>query len=235
MRSDFKQLTSQTSDPRRRLRDSWLTHVKQRALLTRRFVGGRWNFSFPDKTAQLKRPLLCALPQISGELDFSTPLAAGVEYSAQRDGHTKHFLKTQRLGAELNVVVFPPAPFPKFELDWVETFRVNNLGVWSVLEFRLHDIAFAAKTQPLGPHRQCAQQRYALHYFIARKVRMLMDDIGSEGVLVVLKDAVDMDERGPARAKEVMIQGGERDHFGLIIRNTWRWNHRDHVNLDSDR
>lgn len=51
------------------------------------------------------------------ELNFAAALAVRMEDGSTRDGDAEHLLQTQRLGAELRVVILPLAALAQLELD----------------------------------------------------------------------------------------------------------------------
>ena len=87
----------------------------------------------------------------------------------------------------------------------MEELKPRHLGRYG-MDF--HDIALAGETEPFRPDRQRAQHGYAFGNFITGQVSVLMRDVAADGVLVFLKYALDVDQRGAPRAKEVVVDGG---------------------------
>ena len=122
-------------------------------------------------------------PQRGREFNFPAAFAVRVKNRASRNDGVKHFLQTQRLGAKLGIVVFPLAAFADFEFD----------GKKRLVGPLLHDVTFAGQTEPVGKNRQRPQQLHALHHFVTPQIGVLMHNVAAQGVLVVLKNALDVD------------------------------------------
>jgi len=158
--------------------------------------------------------LLGQRPQFGCELDFATAFALGVKHRAVFNRKFEHFLQTQRLRAKLRVVVLELAALAFFVLD----------GTKRTAAVLLDDVTFARESKPFGEHRQGAKERHAFDDLIPREIRVLVDDVAEQSVVIVLKDALDVDESGTTRAKQEMIESGERDHLTRSARVRWRWN-----------
>jgi hypothetical protein len=57
----------------------------------------------------------------------------------------------------------------------------------------LHNVTFAGQAEPVGKNRQSPQQFHALRNFIAAQIGVFVDNVAAQGVLVVLKNSLDVD------------------------------------------
>jgi hypothetical protein len=114
-----------------------------------------------------------------------------VEYRATRNYHTKHFLQAKRLGTKLHIVVFPLVALAKLELHRQQR----------AVRVLFHNVAFAGEAESLGEHWQSAQEGDALGDFVTGKVRVLVDDVTTQCVMIILKDALDVNQASTPGAK----------------------------------
>jgi len=135
--------------------------------------------------------VLCPRSKVMGKLDLATAFALCMKDGTAWNRHAQHLLKAQGLGTELDVVIFPLATLAEFELH-------RKPGTIGTL---LDDIALAAQAEPFRPHGQRPQQGDTLSDLIPRQVSVLVDNVASECVLIVLKNAFDVDQGGSARAE----------------------------------
>ena len=80
-----------------------------------------------------------------------------------------------------------------------------------LFELHFNDVAFAGEAKSSRPHGERPPDLGAFDVFIAGQVGVFVVVATDEGVGVVCKDALHMDERGAARAVEILVDGGERD------------------------
>jgi hypothetical protein len=126
----------------------------------------------------------------------------------------------------LGVVVLPLVASPEFEFDGEKgTALTRPLATFSqrMGEGRrplLHNVTFTIQPEARGEHGQGAEQRDAIYHFVTGEVGVFVDDVAAQSMMIVFKDALDMDECGTPRAKKEMIEGGERDHLTL---SAWLW------------
>lgn len=171
-----------------------------------------------------------ALAQFGGELNFAPAFAVRMEDRAARNGQGEHFLQAEGLGAKLGVVVLPFPALAQLEFDREQGERRAESGEWSCGWLRddggalstlrsaatedglrrryavdFHDIAFAVQAKAFGPDGQGAQQGHAFGDFVAGHIGVFVDEVAAQGMMVVFKNALDVDQRRPSRAKQVMI------------------------------
>ncbi len=179
---------------------------------------------------QFDNGILGQLTQFRRELDLAPALAGGMKDSTAVNHDAKHFFETERLGAELGIVVVKLPAFAFLKFDRAQ--RANALALtpspspirWErVAGGRVREdfdnVAFAGETEPFRPDRQCAQQGYALGDFIAGQVRVLMRDVAADGVLVLLAMTFNRLQRRAAPAVKEIVEQRKRQrvHFRFKI------------------
>ncbi len=154
------------------------------------------------------------------EFDGPAAFAVGMEDRPVRDRDAEHFLETERLGAELGVVVDPGASPAELEFDGQERLRLlePRVGVagWCRRagdELDLDDVALAIEAKPIGPDRQGAPEEHALGHFVTREVGVFVDDVPAFGVLVGLPPSFHHFQRRPPRAVKEVVEEAQRQRL----------------------
>ena len=120
----------------------------------------------------------------------------------------EHFLKADRLGRKLDVIVHLLALGAVLELD-----RVHR-----AVQVKLHQIGLADQIQAVAPHGQRMLHTHARLDFLARRINQLMHGLATCRVDVVSEGLLQMNQPALARAVRPMLQGGECN--GISIAHT---------------
>jgi hypothetical protein len=127
--------------------------------------------------------------------------------SAGRDRLSGHLFETDSLATELEIIVAP------LSARTVLIFhRVGNASM------KLHDIAFADKSQPIRPEWDGALDPNALLGLSLRNVDLFMNLSAAKGVEVLVERLLHVDQRALTGAVAVVLQHGEKDEVGIFPR-----------------
>ena len=113
-RSGFKKLRCGATERRGLASDAGQANMKERTFFTGWFELGKWCQLGINQAVNVVDCLLCHAPEFWCEYHLAATFAFGMEHCPARNRDIEHFLKAERLGTELGVVILELASFAFF-------------------------------------------------------------------------------------------------------------------------
>jgi len=143
------------------------------------------------------------------ERDVVAVAVLAIEKGTVRDGDLERFLEAKGLGAKLNAVGIVALGFAAF------VFHGEGLPAAVGLAVEFDDVGDAMDAEGVGAELQAASDADAGAGFAAPAIDFLVEDAALGGVLVLLPEAFEVDERALALAEKEVLEGGDGEGVGM--------------------